>query len=88
LLIGTALQSGLSDSADDLTHGPARGSGLDRPEALRVEAAGAIDHKAWTTCIELLDEAKALDPAGDEMPAVKNARRLAQKMLNASPPAK
>src|ERR1700679_3862736 len=71
LLLATALQSSLSDSdaaARRVT--PAGQHKGAQPDTLRDEAANAIDHKAWSTCIELLDEAKEIDPAGDDMPAV------------------
>ena len=74
-----ALQS--SPSADDIvTDAGAPAPSKNQPLALRAEAAKAIDQKEWTTCIELLDaEAKELDPAGDDTPAVQNARRLARR---------
>lgn len=53
------------------------------PEAarLRKEAFAACDAKAWFSCLEGLDAAKRLDPAGDQAPAVAAARRAAEKAI-------
>jgi DNA-directed RNA polymerase specialized sigma24 family protein len=40
----------------------------------------------WKPCLEKLDAAKALDPAGDTQPAVKAARNDANKALSTPPP--
>ncbi|UQA57391.1 RNA polymerase sigma factor [Polyangium aurulentum] len=55
---------------------------LDRARALRAEAlrkCEAADHRG---CIDGLDEARRLDPAGDLEPAVQQARERAQRALD------
>jgi DNA-directed RNA polymerase specialized sigma24 family protein len=52
-----------------------------RNEGLEKCAAGD-----WKPCLEKLDAAKALDPAGDTQPAVQTARDNANKALTAPPP--
>jgi hypothetical protein len=84
LLLAVALQSGPSDSADPIARRASPGgTGLDPAQTLRAQAASAIDRKAWARCLELLDQAKEIDPAGEDTPAVQNARRLARKRLDA-----
>ncbi|AKV02713.1 hypothetical protein AKJ09_09376 [Labilithrix luteola] len=41
----------------------------------------ATDDGGWKACLEGLDRAKALDPAGDNTPAVQTARRSAEEHL-------
>ena len=54
------------------------GVGHPRPEptaaALRDEALQACDAEEWDDCLEKLDEAKALDPEGDQAPEFEAAR--------------
>jgi hypothetical protein len=47
---------------------------LDRAEALRQKAYATCDRKAWAECRALLDEAKALDPAGESNQRVTSNR--------------
>jgi hypothetical protein len=46
-----------------------------RAEALRREARDACDAHVWKTCVDKLDEARALDPEGDGDPEVQALRR-------------
>ena len=52
-----------------------------RNQGLEKCAAGE-----WKPCLEKLDAAKALDPAGDAQPAVQSARENANKALTTPPP--
>lgn len=47
----------------------------ERAKALRDEAYPACGRAAWTLCESKLDEAKALDPSGEQDPNVQTARR-------------
>lgn len=58
-----------------------------RGEAVRRIALEKCAASEWKTCIEGLDEAKRLDPAGDARPEVKRAREDAEKALTLPPPA-
>jgi DNA-directed RNA polymerase specialized sigma24 family protein len=53
-----------------------------RKQGLEKCAAGE-----WKDCLDKLDAAKRLDPAGDAQPAVNAARESANKALSAPPPA-
>jgi RNA polymerase sigma factor (sigma-70 family) len=55
---------------------------LDRARALRADALRKCDAKDFRGCIEGLDEAKRLDPAGDLEEAVKKARERARRALD------
>src|SRR5262245_4123830 len=55
---------------------------LDRARALRAEAFKSCDEAAWERCLEKLDEAAGLDPAGDSAPEVVEAREKARKALD------
>ncbi len=46
-------------------------------EALRREARDACESRSWKTCLDKLDEARALDPSGDETPGVQSLRHEA-----------
>jgi hypothetical protein len=48
-----------------------------RAEALRQAARDACQAQTWQTCLDKLNEAKALDPGGDESPEVQALRRSA-----------
>lgn len=54
---------------------------LERARALRVAAFEACDRSDWKGCLDGLDEAKALDPAGDADPRVGSARARAAEAL-------
>ncbi len=45
--------------------------------ALRREARDACEAHSWKTCLDKLDEARALDPSGDETPDVQTLRHEA-----------
>jgi hypothetical protein len=44
---------------------------------LRHEAATACDAKDWSVCLAHLDEARAVDPGGDDGPGIKRLREKA-----------
>jgi hypothetical protein len=48
-----------------------------RAEALRRDARDACGARRWPTCLERLNQARALDPAGDEAPEIQALRRSA-----------
>jgi len=52
------------------------------PKELRLEAMTACDRKEWQRCVQLLERAQALDPAGDLAPDVKAARDRAARGLD------
>ena len=45
---------------------------------LRREARDACESRSWKTCLDKLDEARALDPSGDETPDVQSLRHEAE----------
>jgi hypothetical protein len=51
----------------------------DRAAALRTKASDACGAKRWDECIEKLDEAKALDPRGDNDREPQALRRMANE---------
>jgi hypothetical protein len=48
---------------------------------MRRQAAKAMEAKEWRTALDLPNRAKKEDPAGDEAPAVQNARKVAREEL-------
>jgi hypothetical protein len=52
-----------------------------RGAELRDEAFGACEKAQWRTCLQKLDEAKALDPAGDANPRVRGWRGTAERRV-------
>ena len=60
---------------------PEAPSPLDRARALRAEAIQACDEAAWERCLERLDEAAGLDPAGDTAKDVVEARERARNAI-------
>ena len=54
---------------------------------LRLEAAAACDAKQWSVCLAELDEARAVDPGGDDASTVKTLRDKAMAGLRESPEA-
>ena len=54
-------------------------------EAMRRDGLDRCGRADWRGCLEKLDEAKRLDPAGDARPEVQRAREGAQKALAPSP---
>jgi hypothetical protein len=63
---------------DRVTHGY---DPIEHAGSLRHRAAQAIDAKAWSKALGLLDQAKALDPAGDATEEVGGMRRVAREGL-------
>lgn len=58
-----------------------------RAEELRKEAFEKCLAKEWSDCVQKLDDAKRLDPAGDSQPAVQQARDNAEKAKGLPPTA-
>ncbi|MBX3230051.1 MAG: sigma-70 family RNA polymerase sigma factor [Labilithrix sp.] len=56
-----------------------------RAEEMRHQAFDLCKASQWTSCIEKLDDAKRLDPAGDTTPAVQQARDEANKAITLPP---
>lgn len=54
---------------------------------LRRFALSRCDKKEWSACLDGLDRAAVLDPAGDAAEEVKSARRAAAEALKPPPPA-
>jgi len=48
-----------------------------RAAAMRADARRACEARRWQTCLDDLDQARSLDPAGDEAPEVQALRRAA-----------
>lgn len=59
-----------------------------RARSLRDDALGRCGASAWSECLKGLDDAKALDPAGDLAPEIQKARDAAAKALEPPPPEK
>lgn len=57
-----------------------------RAEPMRRLALEKCGRDEWKPCLEGLDQARELDPAGDGRPEVQEARRAAGKALEATPP--
>lgn len=57
-----------------------------RARQMRDEALRSCDRGEWARCLDGLDRAQALDPAGDENPAVQSARQRARDALTQRPP--
>jgi len=55
--------------------------GVEHAQALREAALRACEHQDWSACLQGLDRAKDLDPAGDRSAAVGAARRRATEGL-------
>ena len=66
---------------------PIANEDVPRAEELRKQAFEKCLGGDFKPCIEKLDDAKRLDPAGDTAPAVKQARENADKALRLPPPA-
>ncbi len=62
-------------------------SPIERAHALREKAFEECDRSKWKECLEKLDEAKGLDPAGDRDPKVGAARAKANDALRNEAPA-
>ena len=58
---------------------------FERAQDERKRALAACDALQWQSCLDGLDRAKALDPAGDAAENVQNARKLAQDALTPAP---
>jgi hypothetical protein len=58
----------------------------ERAASLRAPAFTACDEKRWDECTQKLDQAAAIDPAGENDPRVMSARRAAAQMRENGPP--
>lgn len=81
LLVAAALAAGVavvvhSSTPDLVGHGRDDAPGL-RAAGLRREARDACGARSWQTCLDKLNQARALDPDGDEAPEVQSLRRSA-----------
>jgi DNA-directed RNA polymerase specialized sigma24 family protein len=54
----------------------------DKANDLRADGLHACDAGAWQDCLTRLDAARALDPRGDDAPAVRKARQHAEEALH------
>jgi DNA-directed RNA polymerase specialized sigma24 family protein len=62
-------------------------SPADRARPIRDQALAACDRAEWIACVEGLDRARALDPAGDADERVQKARAAAESALQPPTPA-
>ncbi|HEY4016370.1 MAG TPA: hypothetical protein VGM06_23705 [Polyangiaceae bacterium] len=64
------------------------GSGLppDDSSVIRTQALHDCDEKLWLECWQKLDEAKAIDPSGEDTAAVRGARAAIRKALEPREP--
>jgi DNA-directed RNA polymerase specialized sigma24 family protein len=65
--------------APDVSSKPLEPLPLDRARMLRADALRRCDEGAWRACLDGLDEAARLDPAGDAAPEVQAARERARR---------
>jgi hypothetical protein len=56
-------------------------------DAIRQPAFAACDAQRWAECLRLLDEARTIDPNGDQAPQVKEYRLKAETGLQSTRPA-
>lgn len=68
------------------TISPEPRSPLDRARSLRADALEKCERGAWQPCLEGLDQARALDPIGDQAPEIGAARARAQDALRGPAP--
>jgi hypothetical protein len=59
----------------------------ERAASLRDQALAACDGAQWTECASKLDQARAIDPAGETAPRVAAARKAVADAAKVSPPA-
>jgi RNA polymerase sigma factor (sigma-70 family) len=64
---------------------PTAPSPLERARELRADALRKCDALAWQACLDGLDEAARLDPAGNTAPDVAAARERAEEALKSPP---
>ncbi len=72
--------------APRLIEGPEVTVAVARGRARRAEALRACDAAQWRRCLDALDAARALDPAGDEAERVRRARQSARDGLEREVP--
>ncbi len=65
----------------ELTEPPELLAARARGRVLREEAVALCDRAEWQRCLDQLDEAKRLDPAGDDTPGVHEVRRRAHDAI-------
>lgn len=66
---------------------PIANEDIPRAAEIREEALAKCHASEWKECLDKLDEAKKLDPAGDSRPEIRQARESAEKALERPPPA-
>ncbi len=59
---------------------------LRRAVVMRDEAFAACDDSLWNQCLDRLDKAAGLDPAGDKVPKVRSWRKKARRALDKALP--
>jgi hypothetical protein len=84
---GAALDAGLRPPELVGRPAPPSAAALSAAADLRRQAAAACDTKQWTVCLADLDEARAVDPAGDDTPTVKTLRDKALAEILGKPAA-
>jgi len=82
VLVGVIFFYLRSQKPDDIAHDPNVLPADPRAEGIRKAALEKCAALEWRDCVQGLDEAKRLDPAGDSRPEVKNARAAADKAIN------
>jgi DNA-directed RNA polymerase specialized sigma24 family protein len=80
VFVGISAWDLLDDSAGSGPHGP-----MDDARELRQAGMEACGRGRWATCLDMLDEAKRLDPAGDARRDVQNTRDQAVGALQTPP---
>lgn len=65
---------------------PPEPSPLERARAMREDALRKCEQADYRACLDGLDEAARLDPAGDTEPRIRDARDRADKALQTPPP--
>jgi hypothetical protein len=74
---GTALVVGTNDDDSGKVGAPAEPTPAEKAANLRVGADVRCRQQQWDACLKMLDDAKALDPAGDADAKVQTLRAMA-----------
>jgi DNA-directed RNA polymerase specialized sigma24 family protein len=70
------------DTHDDPPVAPPEETPEHRADVLRLQAVRACDVQQWAECLDALNQASALDPAGDANPDVQKATELARRHVD------
>jgi hypothetical protein len=87
VLLGLALAAGVAltlyfASPPELVgSAPPEVPAAERAAAIRREARSACDAHRWAACLEQLDDARTLDPAGDEAADIQALRLTASDLV-------